>query len=366
VINKNETEYDAEFIQALQFWFEKWITKFKTIEDFKPYDKVTREQSSKMIGQFATEIFKKIPDESKSCMFADIKSADYSLAPHIIQACKLGIMKGGSDGYFLPTQNLSKAQAIAVIIRLFNNGLLDESTTPWYRGYYEKAKELWLTKESNIEALDRPLTRYELVLLLYRFYVKYDLLNKFGNTFDMGGSAIKMSEESVGADGLKSGRALVDTKKFLDQNTTSVTMNIFGMDYRIEKTKLVNQFVDAFTWYGDVYKGNDYIWVSSFNIVKEILTDGTIRPLNTTDGKYFTIAMSSQPPFYDIKEVIQSTTAQLSWTTTSGTLITTTWLQSNGITTGTNTSFTGSSVLTWTVSSGTIVTGSMSTWSTTQ
>jgi hypothetical protein len=75
--------------------------------------------------------------------------------------------------------------------------------------------------------------------------------------------------------------------------------------------------------------------------VKEILTDGTIRPLNTTDGKYFTIAMSTQPPFYDIKEVIQSTTAQLSGSIiTSGSVATSTTSQLNGITTGTNTAFT--------------------------
>lgn len=119
-----------------------------------------------------------------------------------------------------------------------------------------------------------------------------------------------MIEESIGSDGLKHGKALVDTQKFLDQNVTSVNMNIFGMDYRIDKTKLVNQFTDAFTWYGDVYKGDSYIGVASFNIVKEILTDGTIRPLNTNDGKYYTVAMSTQPPFYDIREVIQSTLGQ--------------------------------------------------------
>jgi hypothetical protein len=139
-----------------------------------------------MIGQFAVQVFNKKTDETKICNFVDIGTADYSLSAHIVQACKLGIMKGGSDGYFLPLNNLSKGQAIAVIIRLFNNGLMEEGVTPWYKNYYEKAKELGLTKEANIDALERPLTRYELVLLLYRFYVKYDLLNKFGNTFDMG------------------------------------------------------------------------------------------------------------------------------------------------------------------------------------
>lgn len=369
VINKNETEYDSEFLQSLQFAFEKGITNFKTIEEFKPYEKVTREQSSKMIGQFAIQVFKKTVDEWKTCAFVDIKDADYSLAPHITQACKLWIMKWGSDGYFLPLLSLTKWQAIAVIIRLFNNGLMDEGGYPRYKNYYEKAKELWLTKESNIEALERPLTRYELVLLLYRFYVKYDLLSKFWNTFDMGWSAIKMIEESIGADGLKHGKALVDTQKFLDQNITSVNMSIFGIEYRIDKTKLVNQFTDAFTRYGDVYKENKYIGIASFNIIKDILTDGSIRPLNTSDGKYYSIGMSTQPPFYDIQEVIQTTTPQLSWSVMSWTTTTTwssysaTWV--DGIWTGTHTSFTGSNVLTGSVTvTGANNTGTSSTGST--
>ncbi len=310
VINKNETEYDAEFLQALQFGFESWITKFKTIDEFKPYDNVTREQAAKMIGQFALEIMNKKLDETKLCNFIDINNADYSLVPHIIKSCKLTILKWGADGYFLPLENLSKAQAITVIIRLFNNWLMDEWTTPRYRNYFEKAKELWLTKETQIESLERSLTRYELILLLYRFYVKNDLLSKYGNTFDMWNTAIKMIEEHVWADWLKYGKWLVDTKQLLDQNISSVNINIFGTEYSIEKIKLVSQFTDAFTRYGDVYKNNEYIWVASFNIVKDILTDGTIRPLNTKDNIYYSIAMSSQPPYYDIKEIIQTTLNQ--------------------------------------------------------
>jgi hypothetical protein len=60
-------------------------------------------------------------------------------------------------------------------------------------------------------------------------------------------------------------------------------MNLFGIDFIIEKTKLVNQFTDAFTRFGDVYKEEEYVGVASFNIVQNILTDGIIRPLKNND-----------------------------------------------------------------------------------
>jgi hypothetical protein len=305
IISKNESEFDAEFIQALQFAYEKWITNFNNVADYRPYDAVSRQEASKMFGQFVTSIFLKTPDLTliDECTFHDIGEADVTLSGFIVTSCQLGLMKGWQDKYYLPANNLSKAQGIAVLVRFFNNGFMDENIDPWYTNYFNKARELWLTKEPSMEWLDRALTRYELALLLYRFYVKYELISKFGNNFDMGDAAIKIVEETVWPDGLKIWKALVDTKKFLDININAVEMNLFGIDFIIEKTKLVNQFTDAFTRFGDVYKEEEYVGVASFNIVQNILTDGIIRPLKNNDWIFYTISMSEEPPFYKIKEV---------------------------------------------------------------
>ncbi|MBP7847876.1 hypothetical protein KA013_01470 [Patescibacteria group bacterium] len=47
-------------------------------------------------------------------------------------------------------------------------GLSNEDTLPWWINYFWKAQELGLTKETDPYALDRPLLRYEMALLLYR------------------------------------------------------------------------------------------------------------------------------------------------------------------------------------------------------
>ena len=44
----------------------------------------------------------------------------------------------------------------------------DEQRNPWWTTYFQEAHMRGLTKETNIRALDQPITRYELALLLWR------------------------------------------------------------------------------------------------------------------------------------------------------------------------------------------------------
>lgn len=73
----------------------------------------------------------------------------------------------GSDGVFGAKEYLTKAQALTILIRSLQ-GVKEENTTPWWKNYFLAAQEAKLTKEADVEALDRPLTRYELSLLLWR------------------------------------------------------------------------------------------------------------------------------------------------------------------------------------------------------
>lgn len=52
---------------------------------------------------------------------------------------------------------------------MFSDGHLDETSQPWWRNYFTKAQELGMTKETNIERFQNPVSRYELALILYRF-----------------------------------------------------------------------------------------------------------------------------------------------------------------------------------------------------
>jgi hypothetical protein len=89
-----------------------------------------------------------------------------TLVDHVLRACELWLFKG-TNWSFLPTQPLTKAQALTVLVRALE-WKQDEWVDPWWKNYFNRAQWMWLTKEKNVWNLDKPVTRYEMALLLYR------------------------------------------------------------------------------------------------------------------------------------------------------------------------------------------------------
>jgi len=301
LLTDNESEFGAEFLEALRFSYDNGLTRFKTIETFRPYDELTREQAAKIVGVFAEKVMEYEKDPTKTCLFNDIETADPTLQDHILNSCKMGIFKGTSAWDFLPSRGLSKAEALTVIIRMFNGEPLDESSEPRYLNYYLEARDLELTKEKNIFALERPLTRYEMILLLYRFYVKYSLLELLSSE-----TWVITDGDGFGIKTVGNGVVLVDSKQFLDDNVQEITVEIDDTMYRLKKSNLILQFENAYTRYGDAHTIGqtddtlwEYVWVSTFNIVNGVVTDGNIRPIELHD-RYYDIMISDISPFYKV------------------------------------------------------------------
>jgi hypothetical protein len=172
-VNAQTTLADAEFDAALSWAYETGLTKYNTTEAFMPYNLTTREQGAKLFAATAATSFCIEADSSADCSFSDVSStlSDATLVPFVGLACEMGLVKG-SNGMFYPMNNMSKAEAITILVRTIRaasdeNPLLDETTTPWYSNYFMAAQTAGITNDS-IDNLDRPVTRYETVLMLYR------------------------------------------------------------------------------------------------------------------------------------------------------------------------------------------------------
>ncbi len=302
LLTDNESEFGAEFLEALRFSYDNWLTKFKTVDNFRPYDELTREQAAKIVWVFASKIMNYKEKSWTLCNFTDLATSDSTLSNHITDSCKLWIFKWTNNKEFFPKQGLTKAEALAVVIRMFNQWLLDEQTEPWYLNYYLEARQLQLTKEKNIFALERPLTRYEMVLLLYRFHVKYSLLEKLNSDTSLtenNDRGIKSVWDKV---------VIINSPKFLNKETDTIFSDLDWIIYRLDKSNLIAQFDNAYTWYWDVYFVDDvnqftwwkYVWVSTFNFINQQVTDGNIRPIELHDW-YYEFAVSDIKPFYQVK-----------------------------------------------------------------
>lgn len=68
---------------------------------------------------------------------------------------------------FDPKQPLTKAQALTVLVRALV-GKQNETTTPRRSDYFRVAQQQGWTKETDVMAVDKYVTRYEALLLQFR------------------------------------------------------------------------------------------------------------------------------------------------------------------------------------------------------
>lgn len=92
---------------------------------------------------------------------------------------------------------MTKAQSIVVLIRLFDNKVLPESSTPRFKNYYDRAFEIGITKDRDMSNFEKDVTRYEVALMIYRFNVKYKLLKQFNGQVLAAGQLMGILPDSI-------------------------------------------------------------------------------------------------------------------------------------------------------------------------
>ncbi len=123
------------------------LTKYDTVWDFRPNDLITRGEAAKFVNQYA-----QLEGLSKSytqCQFSDIEWYDYTLIPHIAEACAYGLIKW-SQGRYMPNNLITEAQAITIIVRSLY-GFLDETGPYWRQYYYEAGQELGIIQGESLQ-----------------------------------------------------------------------------------------------------------------------------------------------------------------------------------------------------------------------
>ena len=163
-----ELEWGEEIDKALYWMYNNGLTKYDNLSGYRPDDPLLREEAAKIIGQ--AYIILGYPKDVKntSCTFSDADTFDPSLSGYIKDTCSYWIFRW-SNGSFLAQKSLSKAEALTVLIRILEWGLSSEDFNPWWTLYFVKAKNIALSNESDVNSLDRPVTRREIALLIYRF-----------------------------------------------------------------------------------------------------------------------------------------------------------------------------------------------------
>jgi len=295
--NSLSVNNDPELSEAIRRMNDNGLTSFKTIPTYMPFELLNREQAAKILTMFA-EVFKlKSINSSLNCVFQDIATADTSLISSIEQACQLGILQG-SNGRFSPKTNMNKSEFIAAIIRLFEGKKLDETGNPRRKNYFEKAQELGMIGPADAVTFDNPITRYEVALFLYRFKVKFQILQNL-NSSNIQNQVVSTVPWSIttGTNNLPESRVYVDMNLLNNGNFDVGYIEMFSQRYKIVKTRSEKYFTNNFVRYGDLFTidTDQKVGTVSFIISSLSLVEGTIRigeitfmitPLSNTNAYY--------------------------------------------------------------------------------
>jgi hypothetical protein len=154
------------------------LTRYHIVRDFRYDDTVTREESTKMFLSFIY----KLKDNNLKIKKQDIPSdfyidsnTDQSLSTYVQESVSMGLFnidpfykaKASKANWFDATWNLTKAQAYAILMRIFA-WKLNEQTQPRYRNYllawYDRQRAIM----KSTKTFDQPITRGELAERMMR------------------------------------------------------------------------------------------------------------------------------------------------------------------------------------------------------
>ena len=301
IIAGNETLSNSpEFIEAINWMHDMWMTNYNTTEAFMPYQTITRAQVAKMLDKFATATSLTTVRNFWNCEFSDV-SADSEYKDAITRVCQYWIMAWSNDK-FSPDKIVTKAEFVAMLIRLFDGKTLDETLTPRWTAYYKRATEIGLIWAQDTVTFTSEIARYEVAVYLYRLKVRLTMYNNL-NSSQLSDELVKTIEEATTTDE----NWKVSTKIYVDilaLNNSAFTdgyVEILWERYRIKKSSLdtYNVWNNSFVRYGTLYsiESWDAIGSASFITTNGALVEGSIR---IDQNSYYLSKDSNTTTYYNL------------------------------------------------------------------
>ncbi len=162
-----ETEWLTEFEQALARMYANGLTQYDTAETYRPADGLTREEAAKIIGEAYRKLGYPTETKNENCSFADADKFDPTLVTNIEDVCTWWLFQG-SAWNFLPTESMTKWQALAVLIRMLEGKKSEEIGAVRWDIYHKKWLTIGITQDPRVELFDQPITREEIALFVWR------------------------------------------------------------------------------------------------------------------------------------------------------------------------------------------------------
>ena len=281
IIAWNETLTDSsEFMESLNWMYDNGMTSYNTTESFMPYQTITRAQVAKMLDKFATATNLTTVRNQWNCEFSDVDPQS-EFKDSITRVCQYGVMAGSNDK-FSPDQVVTKAEFIAILIRLFDWAKLDESVNPRRTEYYKRAIEIWLISAQDTVSFTDEIARYDVATYLYRLKVRLTMYNNLNST-QLSDEIVKTLSETVTTwdDWKINVKVYVDILALNNSAFTDGYIELLDERYKVTRSELnsYNVGTNSFVRYGKLYniETDEQVWSISFILTNWTLVEWSIR-----------------------------------------------------------------------------------------
>lgn len=159
---------DPEFDQAIVWADNTWIKETWIIQAY-PFSPVTRAEAAVRYVLLAQDIGL-VPDgNTDECIFSDLEWFSEQEKDTIVLACLFEFFKW-TEGKFHPNEYVTKANSLVALMRWLSPAREFPIEQPYWTPYVQLAFAEWITKRESWPYLMYLITKYELVLQLYRVH----------------------------------------------------------------------------------------------------------------------------------------------------------------------------------------------------
>ena len=302
IIAWNEKLTDSsEFMESINWMYDNGMTSYNTTESFMPYQTITRAQVAKMLDKFATATNLTTVRNQWNCEFSDVDPQS-EFKDSITKVCQYGVMAGSNDK-FSPDQIVTKAEFVAMLIRLFDWAKLDESLNPRWTEYYKRAIEIWLISAQDTVSFTSEIARYDVATYLYRLKVRLTMYNNLNST-QLSDEIVKTLSETMTTwdDWRINVKVYVDILALNNSAFTDGYVELLWERYRVKRSELdsYNVWTNSFVRYGKLYdlENDEQIGSISFILTNWVLVEWSIR----TNESYYLQKDPNTTTYYNLTQ----------------------------------------------------------------
>jgi hypothetical protein len=210
-----------KFTTALLWMYHSDMTMYWKASDYDPFNITTRAQAAKLLSIYNKKFIPATGTTLETCIYMDIKTT------------------------FNPNYAIIKSDFVGAILNMVGEKPTTGETVA------SKALQLEIISKADLNTFDKPITRYEVALLLSNLHLKTAFINNLKDiTTNYNVIAPIAKDATVYPEGQQ--KVFIDVHSIDSKEFNNGFINLFGKSYKIKKKEVINYLPTSYSRYGEI------------------------------------------------------------------------------------------------------------------